>query len=107
VTFSVELSDEAKLDTDEIYEYILNQSSKSQADKIIDSFGKIFDGLAEFPERGNFPKELHDFGNTLYREAHFKPYRIIYRIIDTTVLVTCVFDGRRDRDKLLGRRLIR
>ena len=46
-------------------------------------------------------------GITDYREAHFKPYRIIYRVMGQQVIVYCVLDGRRDMQSLLLRRLMR
>jgi toxin ParE1/3/4 len=42
-----------------------------------------------------------------FREIHFKPYRIIYQIIDKRVFVHCVLDGRRDLQELLERRMLR
>ena len=42
-----------------------------------------------------------------YREIFFKPYRIIYRVMDNTVCVLLIADGRRDRQTLLQRRLLR
>ena len=44
---------------------------------------------------------------TEFRELHFKPYRLIYRIMDKQVIVYCVVDGRRDMQSFLLRRLIR
>ncbi|RPJ74031.1 MAG: type II toxin-antitoxin system RelE/ParE family toxin, partial [Desulfobacteraceae bacterium] len=36
----------------------------------------------------------------------FKPYRIIYRVMDKNVYVLLVVDGRRDMQSLLQRRLL-
>jgi toxin ParE1/3/4 len=41
-----------------------------------------------------------------YRQAFFKPYRIIYRVIDEQVVVYVIADGRRDMQTLLSRRLL-
>jgi toxin ParE1/3/4 len=62
--------------------------------------------LSEFPERGAFPKELAALGIREYRESFFKPYRIIYRIMDKDVYVLLIVDGRRDMHTLLQRRLL-
>lgn len=59
------------------------------------------------PQRGNVPRELAALGVIEYREAHFKPYRIIYRIVDSDVVVYCVVDGRRDIQSFLARRNVR
>jgi len=38
---------------------------------------ETLDSLAEFPDRGVYPKELLSLGMRDYRELFFKPYRII------------------------------
>jgi toxin ParE1/3/4 len=63
--------------------------------------------LDEFPERGNVPKELVEIGVREFREAHHKPYRLIYRVTEDKVIVYCVLDGWRDMQSLLRRRLLR
>jgi toxin ParE1/3/4 len=40
-----------------------------------------------------------------YREIFFKPYRIIYRVLEHNVDVLLIADGRRDMQSLLQRRL--
>ena len=40
-----------------------------------------------------------------YREIFFKPYRIIYRVMEDNVYVLVIADGRRDMQTLLQRRL--
>jgi len=62
--------------------------------------------LSEFPERGAYPKELLALGVREYREIFFKPYRIIYRVLDKNVYVLLIADGRRDMQSLLQRRLL-
>ena len=44
----------------------------------------------------NHPKELLALGIREYRETFFKPYRIIYRVIDDKAYVYLIADGRRD-----------
>jgi len=41
-----------------------------------------------------------------FREVHFKPYRIIYRVYGRRVVVFLMADGRRDMRALLARRLL-
>ena len=41
-----------------------------------------------------------------YREVFFKPYRIIYRVMNENVYVPVIADGRRDMRTLLERRLL-
>jgi toxin ParE1/3/4 len=41
-----------------------------------------------------------------YRQAFFKPYRLIYRVIGKRVFIYLIADGRRDMQSLLSRRLL-
>ena len=41
-----------------------------------------------------------------YRQVHFKPYRVIYRVVGQTVVVLVIADGRRNLKALLERRLL-
>ena len=59
-----------------------------------------------FPERGSHPKELAALGIKEYRQVLFKPYRVIYRIIDRQVIISLIVDGRRDMQSVLARRLL-
>ena len=62
--------------------------------------------LAAFPERGSYPKELLQLGIREYRQAHFKPYRLIYRVTGKQVFIYMIADGRRDMQMLLTRRML-
>jgi toxin ParE1/3/4 len=66
---------------------------------------KVVDGLARLPGRGSYPRELLALGIREYREAFFKPYRVIYRTVGSKVYVYLIADGRRDMQTLLLRRL--
>jgi len=63
-------------------------------------------GLSDSPERGAYPKELLALGIREYREIFFKPYRIIYRIVENNFYILLIVDGRRDMQALLQRRLL-
>lgn len=52
-------------------------------------------------------KELQNLNIQEFREFFFKPFRIIYRIIDKKVYVLLIVDGRRDMQSLLQRRLLK
>ena len=41
-----------------------------------------------------------------YRQVLFGPYRLIYRVIGTSVYIYLIVDGRRDMQSLLARRLL-
>jgi toxin ParE1/3/4 len=53
-----------------------------KADSVLDKIEKTFCTLFELPDRGVYPKELLKLGSREYREIFFKPYRIIYRVMD-------------------------
>ena len=86
--------------------YIAEHDSPRKADNVLNQIEKAFFTLSEFPERGVYPKELLKLGIREYREIFFKPYRIIYRVMDKNVYVLLIVDGRRDMQVLLQRRLL-
>ena len=53
-------------------------------------------------EFSNFSDGIRD-----YREMHHKPWRMIYRILGSDVVIYCVAAGRRDMQSFLERRLLR
>ena len=73
---------------------------------MLDRLGRVVSDLAHFPERGSYPKELLALGIKEYRQTSFKPYRVIYRVLDRQVLVYLIVDGRRAMQSLLSRRLL-
>ena len=104
--FRVLPTDDAVRDLEEIRDYIDGHDSPARADYVLDRIEEAFQGLAEHPDRGSYPRELLDIGIREYREVFFKPYRIVYRTIGATVYVLVIADGRRDMQSLLERRLL-
>ncbi len=104
--FPVFLADDAARDLDELYDYIALQDGRQKADHVLEQVERAFSRLSEFPGRGAHPKELLALGIREYREIFFKPYRIIYRIMDKKVYILLIADGRRDMQTLLQRRLL-
>ena len=103
--FKVLLTDDSARDLDELYDYIALHDAPRKADYVLEQIEKAFSKLSGFPERGAHPKELLAIGVREYREIFFKPYRIIYRVMDKNVYVLLMVDGRRDMQALLQRRL--
>ena len=62
--------------------------------------------LQSFPKRGSYPAELLEFGIREYRQAFFKPHRIVDRVMAQQVLAYLIADGRRNLQTLLGQRLL-
>ena len=104
--FTVFLTYDAARDLNELYDYIAAHDSPRKAEYVLKQIEKTFAKLSEFPERGVYPKDLLNLGIQEYREVFFKPYRIIYRIMDNKVYVLLIVDGRRDMQTLLQRRLL-
>ena len=73
---------------------------------MLDRIEKTLANLSEHPRRGSYPKELLNIGIREYREIFFKPYRIIYRVVEDNVYVMAIADGCRDMRALLERRLL-
>ena len=76
------------------------------ADHVLDRLMQVVEGLAQFPERGSYPKELVAMGIKDYRQTTFKPYRVIYRVLGSQVVIYLIVDGRRDMQSVLARRLL-
>ena len=106
MAFQVLLTDDAVRDLEDIRDYIDGHDSRARADYVLDRIEEAFRSLAEHPHRGSYPTELLDIGIREYREVFFKPYRIVYRTVGTTVYVLVIADGRRDMRSLLQRRLL-
>ena len=107
MAFLVQLTDDATRDLEDICDYIDRHDVPGRADYVLEQLEKAFSSLSEYPERGNYPTELLDIGIREYREIFFRPYRIVYRVMENNVYVLLIADGRRDMQTLLQRRLLR
>lgn len=104
--YAVLLTQGAEQDLESIYDYIADFDCPANADHVLDQLMEVVKSLTLFPERGNYPKELAALGIKDFRQTSFKPYRVIYRIIDRQVIIYLIVDGRRDMQSLLARRLL-
>lgn len=104
--FEVLLTQGAEQDLEAIYEYICEFDCIASANRVLDALMDVAESLSKFPERGSYPKELVSLGIKEYRQSLFKPYRVIYRIADTKVIIYLIADGRRDMQAVLTRRLL-
>ena len=105
-TYSVVLTKAAEQDLEDIYDYTAQFDCVSSANQVLDQLLELVDSLAHFPERGNYPKELVALGIKEYRQTTFKPYRVIYRVVENQVVIFLIVDGRRDMQSVLARRLL-
>jgi toxin ParE1/3/4 len=105
--YAVSLTDDAKTDLQDLYDYIAEHDAPVKADGVLDKLEVLVESLSRFPERGAATKELREVGIKEYREVYLKPYRVVYRVLGSKVLVYLIVDGRRDMQTLLTQRLIR
>lgn len=96
----------AERDLEEIADYIAEFDSPAKCRHVVNRLLALVEGLAHFPERGNYPRELIALGIKAYRQTAFKPYRVIYRVSGRQVIVYLIADGRRDMQSLLSQRLL-
>ena len=105
--YQVRLTREAEADLIDLFEYIARKDSLASAYHVLDELDSLILSLDHQPERGHYPAELYEHGVKDFREVLFKPYRIIYEVTGNRVVVLGCFDGRRDMQLLLERRLLR
>jgi toxin ParE1/3/4 len=104
-TYEVIWADVAAQDLKDIIAYIAAHSP-DQAVKILHTIKGKVTSLQNLPERGRLVPELCDEGIMIYRELISPPWRIIYRLAETSVLVLAVLDSRRNIEDILFKRLI-
>ena len=100
------LTQGAEQDLESIHDYISQFDSLANANHVLDRLMEVVEGLARFPERGSYPKELVALGIKEYRQTSFKPCRVIYRVLAGQVVIYLIVDGRRDMQSVLVRRLL-
>lgn len=104
--FEVLLTEGAEQDLEAIHDYISDFDCVANANNVLDKLMDVVESLSKFPERGSYPKELVSLGIKEYRQALFKPYRVIYRVTGSQVIIYLIADGRRDMQTVLARRLL-
>ncbi|MBM3557856.1 MAG: type II toxin-antitoxin system RelE/ParE family toxin [Alphaproteobacteria bacterium] len=101
------LAEDAARDIEDIYRFVEAREGRERADHVLAALEREIGSLDRLAARGNIPKELDALGIDEFREFHWKPYRVIYRVGGREAVVYCVLDGRRDMQALLQRRLMR
>jgi toxin ParE1/3/4 len=104
--FEVLLTEGAEQDLEAIHDYISDFDCVANANYVLDGLMDVVESLSKFPERGSYPKELVGLGIKEYRQTFFKPYRVIYRITASQVIIYLIADGHRDMQSVLTRRLL-
>ena len=104
--YHIEWAAVAERDLKQIIDFIAVDSPVN-AFQILEKIRKKATNLCTSPERGRIVPELKDQGIHIYRELMVPPWRIIYRISDTTVYVLSIIDARRNVEDILLDRLIK
>ncbi|NBQ80397.1 MAG: type II toxin-antitoxin system RelE/ParE family toxin, partial [Betaproteobacteria bacterium] len=85
--FEVLLTDGAEQDLEAIHDYISEFDCVANANHVLDELMEVVKSLSRFPERGSYPKELVSLGIKEYRQTFFKPYRVVYRVTGSQVII--------------------
>jgi len=104
--YAVRYTDDAKADIFEITAFLLKQESIPRVRYTLKKLRQLSNSLITLPYRGHIPAELMEFGSCKFLEIHFKSYRMIYQVIKNQVFIHCVYDGRRNTQKLIEQRLL-
>jgi len=105
--YRVYLTEEARKDLFDIHFYVAANDDPDKADALLGNLERTCHKLAYLPLKGHVPPELRRIGVEAYREIHWKPYRIVYEVVGSSVFVHAILDGRRDLQSLLEWRLLR
>jgi toxin ParE1/3/4 len=105
MTYPVRFTRSASLDLEQIFDWIAEHDAPSKANYVLNRVNEVLASIAALPNRGSRPTELPAGTEGRYRQLYFKPYRILYEIADTEIIVHLIADGRRDLQSLLLRRL--
>jgi len=133
MTYKVYFLEDGEKDLFTISEYVEREGYPLAARELLAEMKKVCKSLSNMPKRGHIPPELERVGVFEYREIHLKVYRIIYQIIklshnfierpaardsekrkflsnqviDSSVFIHCILDGRRDIQSILHQRMLR
>ena len=99
-SFHVQLADDAVRDLEEICDYIDRHDSPARGDYLLERIERAFQGPSEHPQRGSHPRSCWTSGFRLLQALASS------RVVENTVYVLVIADGRRDMQTLLQRRLL-
>ena len=105
MSYRVHITLAAWRDLERIVDWIADRDSPESANHVLDRLQQAMQNVAELPHRGSRPQELPSGMAGEYRQVFFKPYRVIYRILEDLVVIHLIADGRRNLKALLFQRL--
>lgn len=104
--YKVEWAAVAEVDLKQTIDYIAIDSP-GNALQILERIKQKVSALYTLPERGRIVPELQGQGISIYRELIVGPWRIVYRISDTTVFVLSIIDSRQNVEDILLKRFLK
>lgn len=104
--YVINMSEGAAGDLDAIHAYAADQRSLDDADILLDALYGRVETLEQFALRGGLVPETAKTANLALRQILHLPYRLIYRVVDDTVTIIAIVDGRRDVQTFLRQRLL-
>ncbi len=99
-------TEDAAEDLFDIISYQRMKYGLEKANAVYESIQKRVSSLMNFPQKGRVAPELHSIGITSYRELVESPWRIIYRVADSTVYIVTLLDSRRNVEEVLYKKVI-
>lgn len=105
--YRVHIISDAEEDLFEIYKYVFSNDSPDKAEKLFSNLHRKCLTLENFADRGHLVPEMVLLGLSDFRELIYKPYRIIYNILDENVFIHCIPDSRREIQSILQERFLR
>jgi len=105
MNYEVFVTNEAEVDFDNIYDYILSHFSLEIVQQVITRLENVFNLLSKKPQNGLYLKELRAMSTKEFREVNINPYRILYYIEGKSVYVVLIADGRCNMQRALEGRL--
>ena len=101
------VTSDAENDLEDIASYVEKHESLERANALYERIKAVILRLGAMPNRGRIVPELKQIGVNEYREIVVKPFRILYFTEENRkVFVFAIFDGRRNLDELLQRRVL-
>ena len=102
-SYEVVWANTAENDLFKILEYIA-ENNPGNALNILKKIKKQVSELYFYPERCRIVLELYNHGIAQYREMIISPWRVVYRVSESTVFVLSVLDSRQNIEDILLKR---
>jgi toxin ParE1/3/4 len=102
---TVRFTKAARQDLEEIYNWIAEHDAPAKAEYVLGRLSAATEKMTAMPGAGSRPLELPPGMKADCRQIFFKPYRVIYQITRTEIVIHLIADGRQNLQSLLLRRL--